>query len=232
MKGGVVMHKRRCIDEHIFIERFKNFFESLHQVVTGSRKIAQLDNVAIYEKELTTGENIVFYFFHGTADEQKNFFPGENEAYCTFRNSSSIITASFANGSHDFICAFGYILHLEELLEEFRSSEKNERAVQWASVQICSHEIRHEMQLQNSAEISKLNSFPSSPAHSNGKIDWNDIKEKLELLYQGYANKNHDAEYLAREYDAIAISFKCLIKWFNGGSCKIRLQRIAEIIKK
>jgi len=226
------MQKRQCVSEQIFIERFKIFFERLHHVVTGSRKIAQLDNVAIYEKELMPREKINFYFFCGKVEEQKKFFPGENEAYCTFRNSSSTITASFGNKSHDFVCNFGYILHSEELLAEFRLSERSERAVQWASVQICSHEIRHEMQLQNSAEINELNLFPSIPVHPKGKIDWNDIKEKLELLYQGYVDKNHDAEYLAREYDAVAISLVCLTKWFKGGNFKTRIHKLAEIIKK
>lgn len=227
------MKKRQHVNEQIFIERFKNFFEKLHHAVTGSRKIAQLDNVAVYEKELPQGKNIKFYLFYGTVEEQKKFFPGENEAYCTFRNSSSTIVASFSGKSHEFVCSFGYILHLDELLSEFRLSERSERAVQWASVQICSHEIRHEMQLQNGAEISKLNSFPSIPVDPNGKIDWNDIRKKLELLYQNYQKKNHDAEYLAREHDAIVVSLVCLMKWFKGGgNFKIRVCGLAEVIKK
>lgn len=226
------MSKSKQISESIFLEGFKNFFETLHNACTGSRKVTQLDDVAIFEEEIVGKGKVLFYFFHGTAEEQKRFFPGENEAYCTFRNFSSIIVANFQGVAHDFVCEFGYVLHCEELLKAFRQSERSKRSAQWANVQICSHEIRHEMQLCHELNPAKFRTaFPATKKNYEKDTNWEDVKSELEDLYEGYVEKQHEPDYLVRECDAIVTSYEALVEWHKNNSNRSKMQRLIEIIK-
>lgn len=221
------------IDAACLSEGFVAFFETLHRAVTGSRKIAQFDNFALYEEIVPLKGNVYFYFFHGSAEERKNFFPEERESFGTFKDSHSTLIVLSDDGRQEFDCAFGYVLHLEEILKEFQSSDKSEACAEWIAVQILSHEIRHEIQLCHSLPSSEFRTnFPFTETSLSNDFTWGDMQNSLENLYQDYVEKERDEETLISERDAIITSYLCLVKWQRECSDDEKMTQIVEIIQK
>ena len=217
----------------VLLAGFRIVFEKLHQGVTGSRKVVELGNLSIYEEDLPDRGRVNFYFFHGTTKDQEKYFPGQNKSYCTFCDSSMTIGALVKGAQEEFPCAFGYILHREELEEEFRLSDGSKKAILWMAIQIWSHEIRHEIQLCHGLTSSQLRAtFPQIGASSKISSEcWNELRERLETLYQGYVRKKHEPSYLCRERDAIITSYRSLVEWYRADlDDEARMRRVVEVI--
>lgn len=223
----------KVIDKSGLIEGFAEFFEALHRAVTGSRKIAQFNEFVLYEEIVPLEGSIYFYFFYGSDEERKEFFPEEKESFGTFRGSPSTLIVLLDDGRKEFDCAFGYVLYPENILKEFQSSDKSEACAEWMAVQILSHEIRHEIQLRHDLHPSEFRTcFPFAETVPSGDFTWEDMKNFLENLYQDYVEKGYDEEALIAERDALVTSYLCLAKWRIEGSDDEKIARIADIIQK
>lgn len=223
----------KLINNKLFLQSFKFFFERLHNAVTGSKKIVELNCVTIFEVTLSGKGHANFYLFHGSRKELNQLFPKDTEtAYCYLRSFASTLCARFDDVIKEFNCDFGYVIVKDELVKSWQKSDKSKGAAEWAAVQICSHEIRHEIQLHHSLARSQFRtSFPEMKPSPWPKIKWTDLKREFEELYHVYVQKHQDPEYLARELDAIITSYLALKKWFDEeGDYEVKLQRLEEVI--
>jgi len=224
----------RPISNKHFLKIFKAFFEELHHKVTGSRKVAELTNATIYEGIIPEKGKINFYLFHGNKKERALFFPKEKvRSFAMFRSFPSTIHAKFDENSVDFLCEFGYVFTEHELIKGWEHYNGSNGAAEWLAVNICSHEIRHEIQFYHSLNPSQFQTiFPEASVSIKPEINWNKTTQGLRKLYQSYIKRALPVDDLARELDAIITSYFALQRWFNEdeNDRQIKLQRLKKII--
>ena len=233
----------QILSDEYFLGEFISSFEELHSAVTGSKKILQFENVSIYEETLPTGKMVKFYFFHGNEKDQERLLPWLNEreknSYCVFHKAGSTITVEFKESEESFECDFGYSLLTNKLLYSWEESERNDLVLEAATIQVLSHEIRHEIQHIHSLSPTEFRTTFEGRSDSfvpvKSEFDWKVERERLGDFYQeAYVESGeYSADELTEELDAIITSYLALCEWFKKDSSDNfqKLQKIAGIIK-
>ena len=199
------------------MQRFIQFFETLHHICFTSKRIVSTDNLYVYEEYIEQKGMVRFYLFFGSDVEQKRLFPGENEAYCTFKNCPSTLNFVFNEVPEEIICDFGYVIHNKEMETLFDEALDLEAVFQSICVCIWCHEMRHEIQMQhNLPKDAYHKNFPTSESLTSVTMHlWENAIEKMHEIYNSYVRRNLSPENLMKERDAIITSFKALELWYT-----------------
>lgn len=225
----------RNISKKGFEKLLLEVFSEIHSVVTGSQMKVVAKDVKIFEEHTSGRRSLSFYLYHGTERDRKRVNANKKSCWFEFKPGKNVVRISHKEGVDTFNCDFGYVLYVDRIFNSMNEiKQKTHQDALEISLQLCVHEIRHEMQLIHKLKLSKqYTEFPGYETEDN-KIDWNVIRENARKFYEdAYVAKKHPKRYLARELDAIIASYMALhvlhSKKFSTEEEK--MQEIARIIR-
>lgn len=239
-----------------FHQTLLDVFDLMHNHFFGSQFIQNLtfkkSGINIYGRHYN-GREIYFFLFHGLVEDflkitsSSEEFPPNTTMYFQPGISEEngdiwikplhIVPAVFSDGSKkDYPCMYYYLLPIQNAKNEFlefmsydfliANNLTLQALAEICAIMLCSHEIRHEIQLSQNITIRKK--FPQQLSF----VNMDKFNDFISGVLDFNKNNSNYREWLEREKDACITQAYVIDAWMRYGLCPIeeKMNKVKKII--